>query len=93
MGTKGSDESGGKNAAAGHEAEAGAEAEAAKTPCARIRLMKNGPLLVEGGCALEGSDGVEVKEKGPYALCRCGGSANKPFCDGTHMRNGFDETK
>ncbi|MFN0096446.1 MAG: CDGSH iron-sulfur domain-containing protein [Dehalococcoidia bacterium] len=37
---------------------------------------------------LERPDGYEVEER--YALCRCGGSANKPFCDGTHASNGFD---
>jgi CDGSH-type Zn-finger protein len=34
-------------------------------------------------------DGTIVFEGEKVALCRCGGSANKPFCDGTHAKNGF----
>lgn len=60
-------------------------------PCARIKVTKNGPLLVEGGCSLRNSDGKELAGPGPYALCRCGGSGKKPFCDGTHLRIGFED--
>jgi len=62
-------------------------------PIARIRVTKNGPLLVEGECALYNHDGQEQKQKGTYALCRCGGSKKKPFCDGTHQKIGFDDSK
>jgi len=62
-------------------------------PCARIKVMKNGPLLVEGGCSLMSNDGKASASQGPYALCRCGGSGKKPFCDGTHIKVGFDDTK
>ena len=56
-----------------------------------IRLRKNGPYLLE-------SDDVRVidwngqeyaVERRPIALCRCGASTKKPFCDGTHSRIGF----
>lgn len=60
-------------------------------PCAKINVTKNGPLLVEGGCLLMNSDGKELAGQGPYALCRCGGSGKKPFCDGTHLRVGFED--
>lgn len=60
-------------------------------PCARIRVTKDGPLLVDGPCSLHGSDGLELAGHGPYALCRCGKSAKKPFCDGTHLKIGFKE--
>jgi len=64
--------------------------EADKTP-AQIKIMKNGPLLVEGDCVLFDGTGKEAASTGPFALCRCGGSKNKPFCDGTHVKIGFDD--
>jgi CDGSH-type Zn-finger protein/uncharacterized Fe-S cluster protein YjdI len=54
-----------------------------------LKLMKNGPALVEGTYTLE-SPGMEPHTSSKnIALCRCGGSSNKPFCDGTHKKNGF----
>ncbi|MDD1749585.1 MAG: CDGSH iron-sulfur domain-containing protein [Methanothrix sp.] len=38
-------------------------------------------------------DGRELAGRGPYALCRCGSSGKKPFCDGTHIKIGFDDAK
>jgi len=67
--------------------------EDAGQPAARIKVVKNGPLLVEGRCSLVDQDGKEAASQGPYALCRCAGSRNKPFCDGTHIRIGFDDSK
>lgn len=53
-----------------------------------VTPMPNGPLLVDGTISLRLPNGeVQVVEK--CALCRCGGSANKPFCDGSHSKNGF----
>jgi uncharacterized Fe-S cluster protein YjdI len=60
---------------------------------ANIKATKNGPLLVEGGCSLRDSEGTLLADQGPYALCRCGSSGKKPFCDGTHIKIGFNETK
>jgi CDGSH-type Zn-finger protein len=56
-----------------------------------LRLRRNGPLVVEGDdVRLVDWDGVERQPtKLPIALCRCGGSSNKPFCDGSHRRIGF----
>jgi uncharacterized Fe-S cluster protein YjdI/CDGSH-type Zn-finger protein len=62
-------------------------------PSAKITVKKNGPLLVEGGCSLRDREGRVLAEGGPYAICRCGGSGKKPFCDGTHIKIGFDDTK
>ena len=59
----------------------------------KIKVMKNGPLLVQGDSILIEKDGKEDAVKGPFALCRCGGSKNKPFCDGSHIRIGFDDSK
>jgi len=55
-----------------------------------IRALKNGPYLVQGQVELFDAAGNKVKvEKQSIALCRCGASATKPFCDGTHSRIGF----
>jgi len=62
-------------------------------PCAKIKVIKNGPLLVQGECSLEDNDGLVLAGQGPYALCRCGGSKKKPLCDGTHIKMAFDDTK
>jgi 3-phenylpropionate/trans-cinnamate dioxygenase ferredoxin subunit len=55
-----------------------------------IRPTKNGPLIVEGKIDLYDTDGNKVTvDKPRIALCRCGASSNKPFCDGTHSPIGF----
>ncbi len=55
-----------------------------------IRATKNGPYLVRGPIELLDTTGNKIKvEKETIALCRCGGSTTKPFCDGTHSRIGF----
>lgn len=55
-----------------------------------IEERENGPLVVKGLARLTGSDGAEIEVKPVMALCRCGGSSNKPFCDGSHKSNGFE---
>jgi CDGSH-type Zn-finger protein len=59
-----------------------------------IRLRQNGPLVIEGAA----DDDVTIVDwngrayeivRRPVALCRCGASAKKPFCDGAHGRIGF----
>lgn len=56
-----------------------------------IRLRKNGPYVVEGDDAqVVDWNGAPYKvERRPVALCRCGASTTKPFCDGTHSKQGF----
>ena len=54
-----------------------------------VRASSNGPLLVSGGIRVLAADGTVLYAGERAALCRCGGSSNKPFCDGTHMKNGF----
>ena len=56
----------------------------------KITLLKNGPLMVEGNFEIIDSEGNKVASKEKAALCRCGGSNNKPFCDGTHNKIGFE---
>ncbi|MGH9871399.1 MAG: CDGSH iron-sulfur domain-containing protein [Pyrinomonadaceae bacterium] len=59
-----------------------------------IRPTKNGPLIVEGPVDLFDNDGNKITvEKPRLALCRCGASSNKPFCDGTHSVIGFQATE
>jgi uncharacterized Fe-S cluster protein YjdI len=55
-----------------------------------VRPTRNGPLFLHGHIRIVDSDGNVVREDTRVALCRCGRSANKPFCDGTHNRIGFD---
>ena len=72
----------------------------------RIRVSNNGPYLVSGGPqlttrtaildeqgdAVAWSEGAVRKTGATYVLCRCGQSRNKPFCDGSHQKVGFDGT-
>ena len=54
-----------------------------------ITPQRNGPLYVRGRARIAGPGGETVREDTRMALCRCGNSANKPFCDGSHRRVGF----
>lgn len=54
----------------------------------RITCTDQGPYQVQGPITLIGADGAEIPVDGDAWLCRCGGSASKPFCDGTHARIG-----
>jgi CDGSH-type Zn-finger protein len=58
-----------------------------------ITVTEDGPYKVEGGLELVNADGQVVSIEDKAFLCRCGGSRNKPFCDGTHARNGFSGTE
>jgi CDGSH-type Zn-finger protein len=59
-----------------------------------IKAAPNGPYLVTNCQVLENrSDGNRHESKGTIALCRCGASKNKPFCDGTHAKIGFSDEK
>jgi CDGSH-type Zn-finger protein len=61
----------------------------------RIKVRQSGPYLVTGKVVLTDCDGNEYTEiQGEnIALCRCGGSQTKPFCDGSHKHNGFCATE
>ncbi len=64
----------------------------------KIKASKNGPYVIEiedGKFEVNRGSNVEMIEKRSIALCRCGQSENKPFCDGTHRKVGFnaDEVK
>jgi CDGSH-type Zn-finger protein len=60
----------------------------------KITVKRNGPYRVEapeGSIELVDADGntYDLTGKPAFSLCRCGGSVNKPFCDGTHSKLGF----
>src|SRR5579863_5797895 len=73
----------------------------------QISVTENGPYLVSGsvpmtrqiivtddeGNSVEWQVGETFPTRASYALCRCGHSANKPYCDGSHLRVGFDGTE
>ncbi len=58
-----------------------------------IEERENGPLVVKGISSIVGSDGVALEAKPVMALCRCGQSKNKPFCDGSHKETGFSSAR
>lgn len=74
---------------------------------AKVNVQSNGPYVVSGSVPLRTKEPIvsehgepltwrtgEIADTGAaYALCRCGGSANKPYCDGTHANNDFDGTE
>ncbi len=60
----------------------------------KITVRRNGPLRVEapeGSVEIVDAEGnkYDLSGKTMFSLCRCGGSVNKPFCDGTHSKIGF----
>jgi len=77
-----------------------------KTDHAHVQISKDGPYLVHGaiplrkeiigtreGESVEWRSGAHYPAQASYELCRCGRSANKPFCDGSHEKAGFDGTE
>jgi uncharacterized Fe-S cluster protein YjdI len=56
---------------------------------AELRVMKDGPLVVKGNFIIRDSNGQEMRKMKMASFCRCGHSANMPFCDGTHRKIGF----
>ena len=71
-----------RGAAAGKAPEAGAAR-------AVVTLKPDGPLLLAGDLEVRAADGTVLFAGQKTALCRCGQSGNKPFCDGAHKRVGF----
>ena len=56
-----------------------------------MKVIPNGPYRVSGPVTITDPEGntIRVEEGRAVSLCRCGGSVNKPYCDGTHSRIGF----
>ena len=61
-------------------------------PEVNITPSENGPYIVSGAVRLTDIDGRGIEHPDPMAMCRCGHSSNKPFCDGTHATIDFDGT-
>ncbi len=55
-----------------------------------IDVIKNGPFIVKGEVEMKDADGNVYPAEKRMALCRCGASTEKPFCDGTHSKVGFE---
>ena len=56
----------------------------------RITVLENGPLLCTGDIEVVAEDGYVLGKSDELALCRCGESKNRPFCDGSHKDAGFE---
>lgn len=54
-----------------------------------VKPLPNGPLMVEGNLTIHAGSGRTAWRGTRAALCRCGASGNKPFCDGSHTKAGF----
>ena len=59
---------------------------------AKVTIVNNGPIRIEGEFTIQDSEGNSYGLSGRtvISLCRCGMAENKPFCDGSHGRNGFN---
>jgi len=58
----------------------------------RIAVIDDGPLYLQGGIPVVGADGAAYETLNRVSLCRCGASANKPYCDGRHSEIGFEDS-
>ncbi len=58
----------------------------------QVAAIDDGPLWVTGGATVTTSEGVELEVRQRVTLCRCGASANKPLCDGSHKEAGFTDS-
>ncbi len=54
-----------------------------------VEVIENGPLALKSACVITMPDGTEMTKADTAYLCRCGASAKKPFCDGSHKKIGF----
>lgn len=66
------------------------QAKEEKKSAIEAQCVKNGPLKVVGDVEVTLADGSKVNREKATFFCRCGGSQNKPFCDGAHKSNGFE---
>jgi CDGSH-type Zn-finger protein len=62
-------------------------------PATKITVLNNGPIRIEGEFEIQDPNGgvFGLAGRTVISLCRCGQSANKPFCDGSHNRVGFQD--
>lgn len=55
-----------------------------------VEVLENGPLLIYGNLKVKDKAGTESLKSQTTAFCRCGASENKPYCDGSHVKVGFE---
>ena len=67
---------------------AGTETSAA-TDSIKVQILPDGPILIRGDVEVTHADGSSETKSDSTAFCRCGASASKPYCDGSHKRIGF----
>ena len=70
--------------------ESGVEKQIPVNEATRIEVIPGGPLIVFGSVEIKKKDGSVESKTNRCSLCRCGASANKPFCDGSHKQLEFD---
>jgi len=68
-----------------------AEDKVPAAPPTEILIVDNGPAIVKGSFSVKRTSGEKIDTASQIAICRCGGSKNHPFCDGSHLVNGFKE--
>lgn len=57
----------------------------------KVKVNQGGPLVITGRITVTEGDGKEVEKEGTTAFCRCGHSKNSPYCDGSHLKVGFNK--
>jgi CDGSH-type Zn-finger protein len=80
-------------AASGEPATQGSEPLASRDGPLNVTCLTNGPLEVSGNLEICTGTGRTVNRSQKTYLCRCGASRNKPYCDGTHKKLGFKDSK
>lgn len=60
---------------------------------AKVTVQKDGPYMIEGADIVDWNGAPYPHGQGAVALCRCGASKKKPFCDGTHTKIGFNASE
>lgn len=58
-----------------------------------VSILDNGPLILKGEVEVLDGEGKQYPQQSPVALCRCGASQNRPFCDGAHSKAGFESAE
>ena len=58
-----------------------------------VSIVDNGPFIVKGEFTVKDGEGNAFPKQQQVALCRCGASQNKPFCDGSHAKSGFESAE
>ncbi|MEZ5069721.1 MAG: (4Fe-4S)-binding protein [Bacteroidales bacterium] len=64
-----------------------------QTPSATLKIMPDGPIVVEGVFSVVDGDGTTLRQTPMTSICRCGKSHSMPYCDGTHRKIGFTDEK